>query len=122
MGKAVTRAAQLRAEAEALRAKLNDEISPMTRHRVQTLIDELEAEARSLDNGDARGTRHAASAVLSGRAPGLSQGRGFACGGSAALSKRNAFQGMERAKVELNDPIFVQPESNCQSTEMLMTS
>jgi hypothetical protein len=29
---------------------------------------------------------------------------------------------MERAKVELNDPIFVQPESNCQSTEMLMTS
>jgi len=28
---------------------------------------------------------------------------------------------MERAKVELNDPIFVQPESNCQPTEMLMT-
>ena len=49
----MTRAAQLRAEAEALRAKLNDEISPMTRHRVQTLIDELEAEARSFDNGDA---------------------------------------------------------------------
>ena len=53
MGKAVTRAAQLRAEAEALREKLNDEISPMTRHRVQTLIDELEAEARLFDNGDA---------------------------------------------------------------------
>jgi|SRR5690348_12866089 hypothetical protein len=58
MGKAVTRAAQLRAEAEALREKLNDEISPMTRHRVQTLIDELEAEARSFDNGDAQRTRH----------------------------------------------------------------
>ena len=49
----MTRAAQLRAEAEALREKLNDEISPMTRHRVQTLIDELEAEAQSFDNGDA---------------------------------------------------------------------
>ena len=53
MGKVVTRAAQLRAEAEALREKLNDEISPMTRHRVQTLIDELEAQARALGNGDA---------------------------------------------------------------------
>ena len=49
----MTRAANLRAEAEALRAKLHDEISPMTRHRVQTLIDELEAEARLFDNGDA---------------------------------------------------------------------
>ena len=77
MGIAVTRAAELRAEAEELRARLHDEISPMTRHRVQTLIDELEAEARSLDNGDARGTRHAASAVLPGRAPGLSQGAGL---------------------------------------------
>ena len=58
MGIAVTRAAELRAEAEELRARLHDEISPMTRHRVQTLIDELEAEARSFDNGDAQRTRH----------------------------------------------------------------
>ena len=52
MGIAVTRAAELRAEAEELRARLHDEVSPMTRYRVQTLIDELEAEARSFDNGD----------------------------------------------------------------------
>jgi len=66
MGKAVTRAAQLRAEAEALREKLNDEISPMTRHRVQTLIDELEAEARLFDNGDAGepGTAQGAAFLL----------------------------------------------------------
>ena len=49
----MTRAAELRAEAEELRARLHDEVSPMTRYRVQTLIDELEAEARSFDNGDA---------------------------------------------------------------------
>ena len=53
MGIAVTRAAELRAEAEELRARLHDEVSPMTRYRVQTLIDELEAEARALGNGDA---------------------------------------------------------------------
>ena len=49
----VARATQLRAQIKGLREQLTDDISPLTRHRVQTLIEELEAEARSLSDGDA---------------------------------------------------------------------
>ena len=49
----VARATQLRDQIQALRAQLADDISPTTRHRVQALIEELEAEARSLSDGDA---------------------------------------------------------------------
>jgi hypothetical protein len=49
----VTRVAELREEAERLRSQLADIATPGVRRRVQALIEELEAEARSLDNGDA---------------------------------------------------------------------
>jgi len=50
---AVTRAVELRAEAQELRDLLASIINPSIKRRVQILIDELEAEARALDNGDA---------------------------------------------------------------------
>ncbi len=49
----MARAALLRAQIEALRSQLTDDLSATTRHRVQTLIKELDAEARSLADGDA---------------------------------------------------------------------
>jgi hypothetical protein len=49
----VSKAAVLRADAQELRDKLVDVQTPEIRHQAQILIDELEAEARSLGNGDA---------------------------------------------------------------------
>jgi hypothetical protein len=49
----VTRVAELRAEAERLRSQLTKIATPGVRRQVQALIEELEEEARSLDNGDA---------------------------------------------------------------------
>jgi hypothetical protein len=49
----VTRAAELRAEAQKLRRQLIGITNPAIRHHAQKLIDELEEEARALGNGDA---------------------------------------------------------------------
>jgi len=49
----VTRAVELRTAAQELRDLLASIINPAIKRRVQILIDELEAEARALDNGDA---------------------------------------------------------------------
>ena len=49
----MTRAVELRAEAKDLRDLLASIINLAIKRRVQILIDELEAEARALDNGDA---------------------------------------------------------------------